>query len=110
MSEQDPIAAIERRLDRIESTEQIRQLAARYSLALDMRDLDALAGLFPDDVRVGRGRSGRAALRAWFDETLRQQFTGTAHHIATTSSSSRTRTTPAVSSIRRTSMRRRPNG
>lgn len=81
MSEQDPIAAIERRLDRIESTEQIRQLAARYSLALDMRELDALAGLFPEDVQVGRGRSGRAALRAWFDETLRQQFTGTAHHI-----------------------------
>lgn len=81
MSEQDRSAAIERRLDRLESTEQIRQLAARYSLALDMRDLDALAGLFPEDVQVGRGRSGRAALRAWFDETLRRQFTGTAHHI-----------------------------
>jgi hypothetical protein len=39
-------------------------LPARYGLALDMRDLDALAGLFVADVRVGRDRSGRRALRA----------------------------------------------
>jgi hypothetical protein len=44
-----------------------------------MRDLDALVGLFPADVRVSREESGRLALRAWFDETLRSQFTGTAH-------------------------------
>jgi len=81
MSEPDRFAAIERRLDRLESTEQIRQLAARYSLALDMRDMDALVGLFPSDVRVGKGLSGRAALRSWFDQTLRVQFTGTSHHI-----------------------------
>jgi hypothetical protein len=74
------LAAIEQRLDRLESIEQIRQLPARYGLALDMRDLDALAGLFPEDVEVGRSR-GRAALRAWFDRTLRVQFTGTSHHV-----------------------------
>ena len=67
------------RLARLESTEEIRQLVAKYCLALDMRDLDALSGLFPEDVRVGGGQSGRAALKAWFDETLRLQFTGTAH-------------------------------
>ena len=69
------------RVDRLESLDAIRQLAAKYSLALDMRDLNALVGLFPEDVRVGKDRVGRASLRAWLDETLRHQFTGTAHHI-----------------------------
>jgi len=78
--EPEDLAALERRIDRLESLEQIRQLPARYALALDMRDLDALVGLFPEDVEVGRSR-GREALRAWFDQTLRVQFTGTAHHI-----------------------------
>ena len=68
-----------RRVARLEAREEIRDLVARYALALDMRDLDALCGLFPEDVRVGRGQSGRAALKAWFDATLRNQFTGTAH-------------------------------
>ena len=80
MLEPDRLAAVERRLDRLESLEQIRQLPARYALALDMRDLDALVGLFPEDIEVGQSR-GRAALRAWFDRTLRVQFTGTAHHV-----------------------------
>jgi len=71
--------SIEERLDRLESTEAIRQLVAKYCLALDMRDLDALCGLFPEDVRVSRNESGRRALKIWFDETLREQFTGTAH-------------------------------
>jgi len=72
----DDLAA---RLDRMESVEAIRQLAARYCLALDMRALDALVNLFPADVRVSRDETGRLALRKWFDETLRVQFTGTAH-------------------------------
>lgn len=69
------------RLDRLESLDEIRQLAAKYALALDMRDADAWVGLFPRDVAVGGGKSGREALRAWFDETMRRTFTGTAHHI-----------------------------
>lgn len=67
------------RLDRLESLDAIRQLVGRYCLALDMRDLDALCGLFPEDVNVGRGTTGRRALKVWFDDTLREQFTGTAH-------------------------------
>jgi hypothetical protein len=67
------------RIDRLESLDAIRQLVARYCLALDMRALDALVNLFPADVRVGRGESGRQALRVWWDKTLREQFTGTAH-------------------------------
>lgn len=69
------------RIDRLESLDAIRQLAAKYSLALDMRDLDALVNLFPEDVRVSRDQSGRAALKRWMDDTLRRQFTGTSHHI-----------------------------
>ncbi len=69
------------RLDRLESTEAIRQLAARYALSLDMRDLDAHVNLFAPDIQVGRRGTGRAALKAWVDDTLREQFTGTAHHL-----------------------------
>jgi hypothetical protein len=69
------------RIDRLESLDAIRQLAAKYSLALDMRDSDAWVGLFPEDVRVGDGKTGRKALREWFEETMRQQFDGTAHHV-----------------------------
>ena len=69
------------RIDRLESLDEIRQLAARYSLSLDMRDLDAHVNLFAADIRVSRELSGRAALKRWLDDTLRQQFTGTSHHI-----------------------------
>ena len=73
------------RIDRLESLDEIRQLVAKYSLALDMRDADAWVGLFPEDVKVGSNATGastgRAALRAWFDDTMRRQFDGTSHHI-----------------------------
>jgi uncharacterized protein (TIGR02246 family) len=69
------------RIDRLESLDEIRQLAAKYSLALDMRDMDAMAGLFAPDVRVSRDHQGREALRKWLDETMRHPFTGTSHHI-----------------------------
>ena len=58
-------------LDRLIAHEEIRQLAARYALAIDTRDLDTLVGLFVPEVRVGRDRSGRAALREDFDRQLR---------------------------------------
>ena len=44
--------SLEDRLDRLESVEGIRQLAARYALSLDMRDLDAHVNLFAPEVRV----------------------------------------------------------
>ena len=73
--------SIEQRIDRLESIEEIRQLAGKYSLSLDMRDLDAHVGLFAADIRVGREKTGRAHLKTWVDSTLRDQFTGTSHHI-----------------------------
>jgi ketosteroid isomerase-like protein len=58
-------------LERLLAHEEIRQLAARYAVATDARDLDALVSLFVDDVRVGRDASGRDALKAFFTESLR---------------------------------------
>lgn len=77
MSDED----LAQRLDRLESLDAIRQLAARYSLSLDMRDLDAHVGLFAPDIRVSREKVGRSHLKRWLDDTLRLQFTGTSHHI-----------------------------
>ncbi len=58
-------------VERLLAYEEIRQLAARYALALDSRDLDALVALFVEDVRATRESRGRDALRAFFAETLR---------------------------------------
>ncbi len=72
---------LEQRVARLEALDAIRQLPAKYALALDMRDMDAMVSLFPADVRVGRDASGREALRSYMDRTLRSPFTGTSHHI-----------------------------
>jgi hypothetical protein len=58
------------RLERLVAHDEIRLLAARYAVAVDSRDLDALVALFVDDVQVGRGRVGRAALRDDFAASL----------------------------------------
>jgi len=50
-------------LDRLVARDEIRQLVARYAVAMDARDLDAVTALFVDDVHLGAGRPGRAALR-----------------------------------------------
>jgi len=72
---------LEARIDRLESLDAIRQLPAKYALTLDMRDIDMMVTLFPEDVRVGKEASGRKALRTYMDRTLRSPFTGTSHHI-----------------------------
>ena len=60
------------RVDRLLAYEEIRQLVARYAVATDARDLDALVALFVDDVRVGVDAQGRVVLREFFDRTLRE--------------------------------------
>ena len=62
--------SLEQRIDRMESTEQIRQLAARYALALDTRNFDDMVELFIPNVQVGRDAFGRDKLRAWFVKTM----------------------------------------
>lgn len=71
-------------LERLLAYQEIRQLASRYALHLDARDLDALVGLFVPDVRVGRETQGREALKADFDQSLRSvgiTFLNTGNHV-----------------------------
>jgi SnoaL-like protein len=58
-------------VERLLAYEEIRQLAARYALAVDRRDVDALVGLFVADVRMPGGQAGREALRRAFERHLR---------------------------------------
>ena len=58
-------------VERLLAYEEIRQLASRYALATDSRDLDALVALFVADVQVGDA-FGRDALRASFAAQLRE--------------------------------------
>lgn len=57
--------------ERLLAIVEIQQLAHRYAVHLDARDLDALVALYVPDVRVGPAGSGREALRADFDRALR---------------------------------------
>jgi SnoaL-like domain len=64
-------ATSEERLDRLESLAAIHQLAVRYALAVDSRDLETLVSLFAADVTVGKDRKGREALKVWFARILK---------------------------------------
>ena len=68
------------RVERLEALDQIRQLAAKYALCLDQRDLDSLVGLFVDDVGVPGKQRGRQALKGWYDNQMRSVM-GTAHGV-----------------------------
>jgi hypothetical protein len=70
-AEQVDLAA---RVARLEAFEQIRQLAARYGLAADSRDIDGLIDLFTDDDRehFQEGIRGREALRGYYNESQRR--------------------------------------
>lgn len=57
-------------LDRLVAHDEIRQLVARYAVAVDSRDIDGLCELFVPDVRVGRS-TGREALHRDFTAQLR---------------------------------------
>jgi hypothetical protein len=73
----DPLAE---RIARLEALEQIRQLASRYALALDSRNLDDMVALFVEDVQVGRDRVGREALKRWFVGAL-SDFRASIHFV-----------------------------
>lgn len=77
-----PLDDLAARIDRLESLDQIRQLPARYALALDMRDWDSLVNLFVDDIGVPGKQRGRQALKRWYDDQLRGDHLGTAHGVA----------------------------
>ena len=60
-----------RRLDAVESRLAIGQLPIRYAIAVDSRDVDAWVSLFTPDVRVGRDKYGREALREFIVPAIR---------------------------------------
>lgn len=68
------------RIERLEALDAIRQLASKYALAIDVRDLDAIVSLYVEDVKVGPQAQGRAALREVFDRVLRG-FRTTSHQV-----------------------------
>jgi hypothetical protein len=68
------------RVDRLESLHAIGQLAHRYALAADSRDLEGILTMFVDDVNCGRFGTGREALRASY-EILHRQFYRTIHQV-----------------------------
>jgi ketosteroid isomerase-like protein len=57
-------------LERLVAHDAIRQLVARYAVAMDARDFEAVAALFVDDVRVGREAQGRAALAEYLEDAV----------------------------------------
>lgn len=60
-------------LPRLLIHEELRQLVARYAVAVAKRDLDTVVNLFVDDVRVAPGVVGRQHLKAF----LKQGFSDT---------------------------------
>ena len=65
-------------LEELLARDQIRQLAERYAVAVDAKDLDTLAGLFAEDVTNGRYGPGREGVKTFYDNVLRA-FTGSMH-------------------------------
>lgn len=59
-------------VDELLARDRIRQLAARYAVAVDAKDLDALAGLFAGDVDNGRYGAGPEGVRTFYDTSLRR--------------------------------------
>lgn len=72
--------ALAEKIDRLDSIDQIRQLASKYALAVDMRDLDAVVGLYVEDVRVTKTAAGRQALKQVMADVL-SRFTASVHHV-----------------------------
>ncbi len=62
------------RVERIEAHLAIQQLAIRYAMAVDARDLDAWVGCFRPDVDMGRHGTGREALRRYIDPMVRRFY------------------------------------
>ena len=58
-------------LEELVARDQIRQLAERYAVAVDGKDLDGLSVLFVSDVDNGRYGVGPEGVKAFFDVALR---------------------------------------
>lgn len=69
----DELAALNERLRVLEDRAQLRELVARYGIAIDDRDIDALTELFTPD---GSFRSADGVMSALGREAVIQQFHG----------------------------------
>jgi SnoaL-like domain len=67
-------AGLAERVARIEAQLAIQQLAIRYAMAVDARDLDAWVGCFRPDVDMGRHGTGRDALRRYIEPMVRRFY------------------------------------
>lgn len=67
-------ASLLARVESLEAQLGIQQIVARYAVALDARDLDALVALFVEGVECGRWGTGREALRRFYDTVLRRFY------------------------------------
>jgi 3-phenylpropionate/cinnamic acid dioxygenase small subunit len=67
----ESLGDLAKRLQRVQDSLDIQQLAVRYAMAVDERDIDAWLELFVPNVIVGQGRAGREALRDFIAPQLR---------------------------------------
>ncbi len=75
-------ASLLARIDRVESHLAIQQLAARYALAVDSKDVEGVVSLFVEDVNAGGSwGTGREALTRFYTDAL-SHFYRSMHLIA----------------------------
>jgi ketosteroid isomerase-like protein len=67
------LSALERRIQRLEDRFELRELVARYGIAIDDRDIDSLTELFTPDARF---RSQDGVMNALGREAVLEQFRG----------------------------------
>src|SRR3974377_775600 len=67
-------AGLAERVEAIEAHLAIQQLAIRYAIAVDSRDIDAWVGCFRPDVNMGRHGAGREPLRRYIDPMVRRFY------------------------------------
>jgi hypothetical protein len=59
-------------IDELLARDHIRELAQRYALYVDAKDIDGIASLFTDGVENGRYGPGREGVRTFYDHALRK--------------------------------------
>ena len=69
-----PDLGLAERIERIEAYLAIQQLAIRYAMAVDARDMEAWVRCFRPDVDMGRHGTGREALRRYIDPMVRRFY------------------------------------
>lgn len=74
------LAALAAKVERLDAIDQIRQLASKYAIGIDMRDMDAIAGLYVEDVKTSKTESGRQSMKQVMARVL-STFTSSVHHV-----------------------------